>query len=1096
MIQKRFSQMLSLASALVLGASLAFGQAMDGNLVGVVSDKTGALVAGATVEITNQATNQKVTAKSASDGTYRFANLALGRYKLTVTQTGFTAATTANIPVELNRQSTINVTLEVGNVATTVEVVEAAATIDTTTSNVVQNFTAMQAIQLPVSATGALGVINLSLLGSGVTTQGGVGYGTGPSVGGQRPTNNNFMVEGIDVNNRSVTGPVLAISNEAIQDFSLQQNQFSSEFGHSTGGQFNSVIKSGTNGMHGALFEYFQNRNLNAVDESLRRQGITSNPRYDNNRFGGNFGGPVIKDKWFYFGNLEYNPQGVAGSPSGAVFIPTQAGISALEANPQVSRRNLEQFRKWVPVAGAQDGTRSVQVAGSAIPIGIFRSVAPSYQNDLQYTVSSDYNLTQTDIFRARYAYGRTSSINTTSVTLPEFFTPTKSTRHIANFTYLKTLSSSVTNETRAGYSRIAQAFPIGNQQWPGLDVFPNVTMLDLGMQIGPNGNYPQSYTANTIQLVNNTSWYRGKHTVKFGYDGRKINGSNFFVQRLRGDYVYNTLDRFMRDITPEFGQRSAGGFPFVANLLSHYLYATDEWRLRSNLVLTLGIRYEYVGVPAGAQSQQLNSLASVPGLLQIGAPQNRKNEFAPRIGLAWSPGRDGRTSIRAGFGMGYDQVYQNLGVNSLPPQYFTTIDGHIERPDQPNFLGQGGVRAESRPITDPAVARRLTSSFIPRQDRPYSLQWNFSAQRVFRKDYTVEARYLGTRGLRLPIQIQMNRPASVTSSAQQLPTFNERPTAAQLDALPVTLANFPLSTGNPANAFQTAGFTSTITSFQQWGQSSYHGLALQLNKRFSNGLTYIASYTWSHNIDDSTAALFSTVTTPRRPQDFNNLKPERASSALDHRHRFTLAPVYESQWLKGSNNWFTKNLLGNWVMAGVLTFQTGSWATIRSAQDANRNGDNAGDRTIFNPAGAENSGSSVTPLCRSSVAACGFGNAATVGYLVNNPSARYIVAGPGTFPNAGRNTVRMPMINNLDLNIGKRFDITERFKLQIRADFYNVTNTPQFVPGFPNVANNRARTGASETSMLIAGNPIFLRPDLAFQSNARTGAIVLRLMF
>ncbi len=1087
---------LTCMASMLFGALSLYGQAMDGNLVGTITDKSGGALSGANVELTNLGTNIRATAKSAGDGSYRFNNVAVGLYKLTVSQTGFTTATLNNIQVELNRQASVNVQLEVGSTSTVVEVSDAAAAIDTTTSNIVQTFSQAQAQQLPVTGVGTLGVINLSMLGAGVSSSGGVGYGTGPSVGGQRPTNNNFMVEGIDINNRSVTGPILAISNEAIQEFSLQQNQYSSEFGNSTGGQFNSVIKSGTNKLHGTLFNYMQNRNLNALDEAQRRSGLTSVPRFDNNRFGGNIGGPVLRDKWFYFGNLEYNPIGQASTPSGAVFVPTQQGLDMLAGNGQVSRANLAQFRQWVPVAGAQDGTRTVAVAGMNVPVGRFQSVGPSYQNNLQYTVSSDYNLTEKDQLRARYAYGRTSTINTAGVTIPTFFTPQQNTQHIANFTYLKTFSPNLTNETRAGYNRLAANSPVGDQTWPGLDVFPNITLLDLGLGIGPNGNFPQSNRTNTIQLVNNTNLYKGRHTVKFGYDGRKVNGSNFFVQRLRGDYTYNTLDRFMRDITPEFAQRSAGGFPFTANLLSHFLYATDEWRLRSNMTLTLGIRWEYVGVPAGAKSQSVNSLASVPGVLEIGAPGNRKDEFAPRVGFAWSPGKDGKTSIRAGFGMGYDQVYQNLGVNSLPPQYFTTIDGHIERPDQPNFLGQGGVVATPRPITNPATARALTSSFIPFQDRPYALQWNLGVQRVFAKDYTVEARYLGTRGIRLPLQVQLNRPASVLNGQRQLPMFNQRPSNAELDALPLTLANFPLPTANPVNQFQAAGFTSTITSFQQWGQSTYHGLALQLNKRFSGGLQYVASYTWSHNIDDSTAALFSTVTTPRRPQDFNNLKPERASSALDHRHRMTFAPVYEVQWMKGSKNWAAKNLLGNWVVSGVLTLQTGSWATLRSAQDANRNGDNAGDRTIVNPQGTPGTGSAVTPLCRSTVAACGFGNANTVGYLVNNPNAQYIVAGPGVMPTAGRNTVRMPMINNLDLTVGKRFNFAERYQLEFRAEFYNATNTPQFVPGFPSVANQRARTGASETSMLIPGNPIFLRPDLAFQSNARSGQLVLRFQF
>lgn len=252
---------LAILLCALLGTLLAFGQAMDGNLVGIITDKSGAALVGATVELTNQATNTKQTTKTASDGSYRFSNLLVGLYKLTATQTGFTTASVANLQVELSRQSTVNVTLEVGNVATTVEVSDSAAAIDTTTANIVQSFSASQAQQLPVTGVGTLGVINLSLLGSGVSSSGGVGYGTGPSVGGQRPTNNNFMVEGIDTNNRSVTGPLLAISNEAVQEFSLQQNQFSSEFGHSTGGQFNSVIKSGSNSLHGAASMRWTKRN-------------------------------------------------------------------------------------------------------------------------------------------------------------------------------------------------------------------------------------------------------------------------------------------------------------------------------------------------------------------------------------------------------------------------------------------------------------------------------------------------------------------------------------------------------------------------------------------------------------------------------------------------------------------------------------------------------------------------------------------------------------------------------------------------------------------------------------------------------------------
>jgi hypothetical protein len=284
------------------------------------------------------------------------------------------------------------------------------------------------------------------------------------------------------------------------------------------------------------------------------------------------------------------------------------------------------------------------------------------------------------------------------------------------------------------------------------------------------------------------------------------------------------------------------------------------------------------------------------------------------------------------------------------------------------------------------------------------------------------------------------------------------------------------------------AGFTNAVTSFYPQGNSSYHGLATQVNKRFTSGLHFVGAYTWSHNIDDSTAALNSTVLTPRRPQDFNDLRPERSSSALDRRHRFSLGWLYQTPWLKNSNSWFAKNLLGNWQLGGTYIAETGAWATARSNVDSNLNGDPAGDRTVVNPDGDPMRGSDVTALNNTA--------GAIVGYLANDPSARYIRAQLGVFPNAGRNTIRLPGVNNFDLTGGKLINLTERVRLEFRAEFYNAFNHAQYSAGVPNAANLRTRTGTAETSMLVPGQAVFLRPDLAFQSNARTGQLVLRLEF
>ena len=288
----------------------AFSQATDSNLVGAVVDPTGAAVQNAGIEIQNVATGVKSVTKSGNDGHYRFNNVPIGSYNVTVTATGFATASVKGVVLDLNKTATANVTLQVGTVSTALEVSEAGVSIDTTTAQVGSSFESRQIVNLPIieNAQGFFGALNMALLNSGVASNGGVGQGTGPSVGGQRPMNNNFMIEGVDNNNKSITGPLVYVPTEATAEFTLLQNQFSAEFGHSTGGQFNTVIKSGTNQIHGSAYEYFQNRNLNAVDAQSANSGFRSNPRFDQNKVGVAIGGPIKKDKLFYFGNFEYSP--------------------------------------------------------------------------------------------------------------------------------------------------------------------------------------------------------------------------------------------------------------------------------------------------------------------------------------------------------------------------------------------------------------------------------------------------------------------------------------------------------------------------------------------------------------------------------------------------------------------------------------------------------------------------------------------------------------------------------------------------------------------------------------------------------------------
>ena len=1060
------------------------GQAADGHLVGIVLDQSGASIPGCAMEVESVATGVTWNQKTDALGAYRFNNLPVGSYTLSARLEGFSPNFISAIAIALNRSTTVNVTLEVGRVDTEVEVTAATAQIDTTSSAISGSFDSRQALYSPSSDI-ALGVLNLSLQGAGVASSGGTGLGQGPSIGGQRPRNNNFMVEGVDNNDKGVTGRVVDVPNEAVAEFSLLQNQYGAEFGRSTGGQFNTVVKSGTNELHGSLYEYFANRHLNAIDESNKRRGIHENPRLDDNRFGATVGGPLIRNRLFYYGNFQKNPVGVDSAPGRPFSSPTAAGFAALDRIQGISSTNLEVLKRYVPPAPAAD--RTTTVLGTNVPIGVLPVNVPAYQNNSSALASADYIREGGDQIRFRYIRNASTAIDPASVPdLPTFTSESEDSRHLATLSYFRTLSPDWFNETRLAYTRSANSLPAGDFEFPGLDSFPNISIeQDLDIQIGPYPVAPQSGVQNTYQIVNNLTLARGRHTLKLGVDARRNITSELFVQRQRGDYNYSTLERFLLDLSPDIqAERNTGGGVYHGNNTEFYSYMSSETKVRRNLTLTLGLRHEYKGIPYGDTLQQLNAISNVPGVLTFGVPTAQRGNFAPRVGLAYSPGSDAKTVVRTGFGIAYDSYFTNLGQLQKPPQLENTFRGD-PTVDTPNYLANGGIRPDQRPEElDEEAARSLTSTYIPDQHLPYSLQWNFGFERVISEHYTLSARYLGTRGVRLFTQSIL--PLVARAGPQlSLPTFYQQPTQSELDALTLTLADIdarPISLPD----FAKAGFSPFIFAFPNRGNSVYHGLATEAKRRFSNGLQFIGAYTWSKNIDDSTADLFSTLLSPRRPQDFQDMRAERGRSFLDRAHRFTLAWVYESPWYRNSGRWWRKNLLGNWVFSGMYTAESPQYATVQSGLDSNRNLDGATDRVVVNPNGTDRIGSDVTALTNSA--------GAVVGYLANNPNARYVKAGAGVHPTGGRNTLPLRGINNFDLSVSKRISFGESRAVEFRAAFYNALNHPQFTPGSLNSV--RAVPSNITRNNLIPGHPLFDRPDQVYDSHAREIHLVLRLVF
>lgn len=1109
--------------------TVSWAQATKGAIVGTVLDSGGAAVPNAQVTATNDATGVAKSTKSNAQGEYRLENLPIGNYTISAKAEGFAVGAVKAV-VELNKTLTVTIPLKVGAATEVVEVTGGAPAIDTTTAQLATTYDSRATADLPTANIGS-GVLNLALLQAGVGGTGGIGAGEGPSVGGQRARNNNFTVEGIDNNNKTVTGHVINIPGDSVSNFTVITNQFTPEFGHSSGGQFNIAIQSGTNSFHGKAYEYMQNRNLNAVDYSLANAGITSNPRFDNNRFGGSIGGPIIKNKLFFFFNGEYNPVGQSAVPGSPVLTPTPAGFTTLSSIPGLSSTNLQVLKDHVPAAptacsAAQGSTcpasGTVLVNGTPVQVGILPLASPNFLNNKAYLGSADWNISNKDTMSGRYVYNSSVGIDT-SATLPEFFTDIPFTSHLFTLSEYHSFTPSVTNELRLGFNRFAQNFPVGNFSFPGLDAFPNLTFQDLnGLQVGPDPNAPQFTIQNTYQITDNVSWTKNNHTMKFGFQWIHYISPQSFTQRSRGDYNYNTLDAFLRDVAPEqLAERSGGNTTYYGDQNAFYWFVNDTWKLRQNLTLNIGLRHEFTTRPVGERRQKLNEISNAPDItygsgtsfaqpLLFTEPQPPKTNFAPRVGIAWAPSggsgwrkllfgeNSGDFALRAGFGMAYDVLFDNIGILEQPPQIGSTIDcaesdysggQPANCPPQNGFLANGGIAGGGSGITaipNQLDARSATASWIPPKVKyPYSMTWNLGIERTFHKDYTFAMRYVGTRGVHLDSQSRINRIPKVTPSLF-LPTFLTAPSQSELDSLPTTLT---MINAQPSllPEYAAAGFTSSVVAFVPNGGSVYHGLDVQLNRRFSSGLFVQTAYTWSHTIDDSTADFFSTFVTPRRPQDFQNLRAERSNSGLDRNQRFTLALVYDVPWFSHAN-WFMKNLVGNWEVAPVFTAETGEWADVQSARDVNRNGDGAGDRVVVNPSGDRSLGSGVTTLKNSS--------GAVVGYLATNPKAYYIRGGLGALANSSRNTLQLPGIGNLDLTLLKRFSFTERYRFEFGAQMLNALNHPQFIPGTLNDIRSFGQAGPAVLDMLTPDTPTFNEPNKVFPSNARTVQLSAKFIF
>lgn len=1071
----------------LLLCGIAFAQ--NSSISGTASSESGGPLGNATVNLSNLDSGAKQQAVTDSTGHYAFNGLVPGRYQISVAVAQSSGTPSQEITLAADQAKQVNITMQNAPSATaptvaTFRVEDATPALDTYTPQIVNvyNTRNIQYNEQPnfLASNGSIyGAYDLSMLSAGLGTNSGLGIARGPVVGGQRPSSNNFYIEGIDNNNRAVPGPLVYVSNEAATELHAFQNQFPPEWGHTLGGQFSQIVRTGTNQFHGSLYDYLQNRNLNAIDQRFANQGIRDLPRYDQNRMGLNFGTPIIKNNLFFFGSFEFIPLGFDSVPGSPVFAPTAAGFTTLAGLAGVSRTNLGVLQNFVGAAPTQSSVTAVN--GVQIPIGILPIRTHQYQNQYIGTGSLDWNIRNSDQVRARYVHNETHANNNGAV-LPAFFSPLKTRSLLASFAEYHNFSSVLVNELRLGYTRYHSGIHNNGVTFPGLSVFPNIQIQnDLNLQLGQGLLSGQTAALNTYQMSDNMSWTFGRHAVKIGGEGRRFIGPISLAQLGLGNYSFTTLGRFLTDLPPDIaGQRSFGNLNYSGNNWDTFFYLNDTWQMHPNFSVNVGVKYHYVTIPKTLTFQGLNSIADVPGVLTFREPEAQKTAFGPLIGIAWSPGFVKNTVFRAGFGMNYDTTYLASAIPSIPPGVVTTIFSN-NLSLVPGFFGLGAIVTPTAfnvftPSVTAAEARARTTTFIPDQRLPYSMQWNAGIQQQVFHRLVLDVRYLGVKSVHLPTEGLLNGVSPITAT-QNLPLFFSQPSQATLNSLTTNLNSLSAISTNP---FARAGFTSPISSIQPQGWSWYNGLAVQASQRFSGGLQMLLSYTWSHLIDNLSGPQFNRA-------GFFTLT-ERAiqpgTSILDHRHRASATFLWDIGGIGQHSFNFVRDILANMTFGTTYTYESPSNLFLNSDVNADLTG--FGTAGVFvNSTGVAGTGSGVTPLRNTS--------GQVVGFLATNPNARFIAAAPGTFPNGGRAFLQTNPIQNFDATLFKRFAVRDRFSFEIHGEAYNLFNHPQFT-----AAPIRGIGAQSQLNpnLLIPGTAAFGNLTQAFSSNARTLQVGVRFLF
>ena len=1047
----------SLRSLLLVSLLLACGPVIvaqeltTATIVGVVQDVSGAVVPGATITITNKSTGAQRTVNVGESGEFSVPGLQPSTYNIKVEKTGFSTYLMTDLELKINQVARIDVKLQAGQVTETVTVTGGAALLETDTGAVGQVIDEQRVRELPLNGRN---LTQLAALSAGISPKSferGSQYGGRDqyvTVEGGRDSSTNYLVDGVMARSLRFNNLSLQLNIDAVQEFKVNRNSFSAEFGQ---GQsvITAVTRSGSNSFHGTVYEFLRNDNLDA-----RKFFDAQKPEFRRNQFGATGGGAIIPSKFFFFGAYE-GLRAIQGRtlfgtvPNPALLTGDLSSISAQIIDPQTKQpfagnripdarisRFAKGYNKYFPAPNNSGSNNYRRVAN-------FLDSYDSVTGRLDQTLSQRHNISQ------RYIWYEGSRIT------PGTFTDTDNPQSGQNLSMQSTytITPQLVNEFKLGYNRaIHYVLPInvgGNPvQELGLrNLAGSIDPIDLGVPAvtitgfsNPgNGTITQGAIENIYTIADNLSRVFGSHTLKAGVE---LQHRRFFHItevpprgnfNFNGQYSKNPIADYLLGI-PNTAGGAAGSSR--SNYRSNYLgfFVQEDWRVNQRLTLNLGLRYEY-GVPWKERNNQegyfdpatglityhklptsippaLNGLYNTKeGLVPAGIINPDKNNFAPRIGLAWRPFGE-KTVIRAGFGAFYDNVNLNeLQFTRLVPPFYANFT-LVADSSTPNIFIDTLFPALNELTRLPAPF-----SIDPNNRTPYSLEYNLNIQHRFGRNWLLEVGYSGSESHKLWKRFNLNQAAFDPTNT--IPIVNRLP--------------FPkfdpgiLTSANDANG-------------------NYNGGFVKVEKSYSNGLFLLSSYTFSKSIDNNSGEIESNDT-----RDRTNKRLDRSRSRYDQRHRFVASYGYELPFGKGKpflgdTRGIGGFVVSGWNLQGILSLLSGLPFSVTAAS-------------------VHNTGSFI-PQYANRVADGKLDHPTPNLWFDVNAFTQPAV---GTQGNAARNVLDGPSYKNFDLSLTKNNHLTERVNLQFRAEFFNIVNHPNF--GLPNA--NISNTAKGTITSVADGRDI-----------------------